>query len=226
MIKAESNYVSKREVPMSLRVVSLESEFEAVKPCEPPLPGMRRNVLPLLLFTWTSLVVSNAVQASPNHLSGQTAPYLKRAIFQPVEWYPWGADAFKRARELNRPILLDMGAVWCGWCDLMDRESYNRSDLAAFINANFVAVKVDYDAQPQLAADLERAQAVLNLPSGLPLTGFLTPGRKLYFGGTYFPRETKGDKPAFEDALKQALHLYRDHRSEVERDGVDLNKEK
>ena len=108
----------------------------------------------------------------------------------------------------------------------MDRESYNRPDLAAFINANFIAVKVDYDAQPHLAAELERAQAVLNLPSGLPLTGFLTPGGKLYYGGTYFPRPTKGDKPAFEDVLKQALRLYRDHRSEVERDGLGLNKEK
>jgi uncharacterized protein len=108
----------------------------------------------------------------------------------------------------------------------MDRESYKRPDLAAFINDNFVAVKVDYEAQPQLAVQLERAQAVLNLPSGLPLTAFLTPGGKLYFGGTYFPRETKGNKPAFKYALEQALRLYRDHRSEVERDGVDLKEEK
>jgi len=93
-------------------------------------------------------------------------------------------------------------------------------------NANFLAVKIDYDAQPQLAVELEWAQAVLNLPSGLPLTGFLTPRGKLYFGGTYFPRETQGDKPAFEDVLQPALRLYRDHRSEVERDGVDLNNEK
>ena len=91
-------------------------------------------------------------------------------------------------------------------------------------NANFLAVKIDYDAQPQLAVELEWAQAVLNLPSGLPLTGFLTPRGKLYFGGTYFPRETQGDKPAFEDVLQPALRLYRDHSSEVERDGVDLNK--
>jgi uncharacterized protein YyaL (SSP411 family) len=219
--------MSQREVPVNLRAVSMESDFEAVSPCGlSRLPGMRRNLLPLLLLTWTSLVVSKAGQAGPNHLSGQTAPYLKRAISQPVDWYPWGADAFKRARELNRPILLDMGAVWCGWCDLMDRESYFRPELAAFINANFVAVKVDYDAQPQLAAELERAQAVLNLPSGLPLTGFLIPTGKLYFGGTYFPREAKGDKPAFEDVLKQALRMIRQHRTEVGRDGVDLIKEK
>jgi len=139
-----------------------------------------------------------------------------------VDWYPWGPEAWRRAKELDRPVLVNLGAAWCGWCDLMDRESYNRPDLAAFINAHFVSVKVDYDAQPQLAAELERAQAVLNLSSGLPLTGFLTPGGKLYFGGTYFPREPKGDKPALEDVLKQALRMYRERRQEVERDGVEL----
>jgi uncharacterized protein YyaL (SSP411 family) len=168
----------------------------------------------------------SAAQAGPNHLSGQGAAYLKRAESQPVDWYPWGPEAWRRAEELDRPVLLDLGAVWCEWCERMDRESYNHPELAAFINSNFVAVKVDYDAQPRLAAELERAQALLNLPSGLPLTGFATPSGKLYFGGAYFPRQAKGDKPAFEDVLRKALHIYGDHRSEVERDGVELNKER
>jgi len=159
-----------------------------------------------------------------NHLVLASSAYLKRAAQQPVDWYPWGPEAWERAKQLDRPVLLDLGAVWCEWCDLMDRESYNRLDLAAFINANFVAVKVDYDAQPQLAAELERAQAVLNLPSGLPLTGFVTPDARLYLGGSYFPRQAKGDKPAFEDVLNQALRVYREHRSQVEHDGVELYK--
>ena len=182
----------------------------------------RHTVLVLLVFA--SLIPRGAAQA--NHLSGQASPYLRRAVSQPVDWYPWGAEAFKRARLLNRPILLDVGAIWCGWCDLMDRESYNSRDLAAFINANFVAVKVDYDAQRPLAAELERAQAVLNLPSGLPLTSFVTPAGKLYFGGTYYPRRAQRDKPALEEALRQALRLYREHHSEVEQNGVELIKEK
>ena len=94
---------------MSVHAVS-ESEFEAVKAAA--LSG-RRKLLPLLL-AWTSLVVSNPAQAGPNHLNDQAAPYLNRAVSQAVDWYPWGADAFKRAKELNRPILLDMGSrlVW------------------------------------------------------------------------------------------------------------------
>jgi uncharacterized protein YyaL (SSP411 family) len=188
------------------------------------------RILAGVLLVWIGLGAGHLASSEPryqsNHLAGSTSVYLKRAAQQPVDWYLWGSEAWRHAKELNRPVLLDLGAVWCGWCDLMDRESYSRPKLAAFINANFVPVKVDYDAQPQLAADLGRVQALLNLPSGLPLTGFLTPERKLYFGGTYFPRVSKGDKPAFEDALKQALYMYRERRSEVERDGVELKEEK
>jgi uncharacterized protein YyaL (SSP411 family) len=190
------------------------------------LISMRRNVVPWLLLILTSPFRPSATQGSPNRLAGSGSAYLKRAAQQPVDWYPWGPEAWERAKRLDRPVLLDLSAVWCGWRGLMDRKSYNRPDLAAFINANFVAVKVDYDTQPRLAAELERAQAVLNQPSGLPLTGFLTPGGNLYFGGSYFPRQTKGDKPAFEDAWKQALRMYREDRSQVERDGVELNKER
>jgi uncharacterized protein YyaL (SSP411 family) len=188
--------------------------------------GARQKSVPLLLLAFASLFVPSAAKGSPNHLAGSGSAYLRRASQQAVDWYPWASEAWERAQQLDRPVLLDLGAVWCEWCELMDRESYNRRDVAAFINANFVAVKVDYDAQPQLAAELERAQAVLNLPSGLPITGFMTPGRKLYFGGTYFPPEAKAGKPAFEDVLKQALRVYRERRSEVERDGVDLKREK
>ena len=171
-------------------------------------------------------LVGSQVPRRSNHLAGSTSGYLKRAAQQPVEWYPWGPEAWRRAKELDRPVLLDLGAVWCGWCDLMDRESYSRPELAGFINANFVAVKVDYDAQPRLAAELERAQALLNLPSGVPLTAFVTPDGKLYFGGSYFPREAKGNKPAFEDVLREALRLYRDHRPQVAREGIDVKKER
>ncbi len=158
-----------------------------------------------------------------NHLGGATSAYLKRASRQPVDWYPWGDEAWGQARKLDRPLLVDVGAVWCSWCEFMDRESYTRPEIAAFINANFVAVRVDYDAQPELVAKLERAQAVMNLPAGLPLTAFFTPSGKLYFGGNYFPREASRDKPAFEEVLKQALRMYREQRGNIERDGFDLN---
>ena len=157
-----------------------------------------------------------------NHLRGQSSAYLKRAAGQPVDWYPWGAEAFRRARELDRPILLDVGATWCATCDRMDRESYTRPEIAAYINANFVAVKLDYDARPQLTAKLERAHALKNFPAGIPLTGFITPCGKLYLGGTYFPPQAADDRPGFAETLQQAAELYRNQRALVEQDGYDL----
>jgi uncharacterized protein len=171
---------------------------------------MRRNIVPVLLLTLSSLVAATAALGGPNHLSGQATPYLKRAASQPVDWYPWGAEAFRRARELNRPVLLDVGAVWCVWCTLMDRDTYTNPANADFINQHFVALKVDFDSAPGLVAQLQRAQAVLNLPAGLPLTSFITPDGRLYFGAGYLAAEHKGGKPSFREAADEALERYAD----------------
>lgn len=157
-----------------------------------------------------------------NHLQGQSSPYLKRAAAQPVDWYPWSAEAFRRARQLDRPVLLDVGATWCEICDRMDRESYTRPEIVEYINAHFVAVKLDYDARPRLTAKLERAHALKNFPAGIPLTGFLTPCGKLYLGGTYFPPQAADDRPGFGETLRQAADLYRNQRAQVEHDGFDV----
>jgi len=167
------------------------------------------------------LSMVGAAQGSPNHLSGQTAPYLKRAFSQPVDWYPWGAEACKRAKELDRPILLDVGAVWCPWCALMDRDTYTSPATADYINQHFVAVKVDFDAAPALVAQLQRAQAVLNLPAGLPLTSFITPEGRLFFGAGYLPSEAKGDKPPFCEAAAEALNRYGD-KAKLQEDSFQL----
>ena len=147
--------------------------------------------------------------------------YLKRAVSQPVDWYPWGGGAFQRAKQLNRPILLDVGAVWCPWYILMDRETYTNASTADYINQHFVAVKVDFDSAPELVAQLQRAQAVLNLPAGLPLTSFITPDGKLYFGGGYLPSERKGDKPPFREAAEEALTRYAD-QDKIEKESFQL----
>lgn len=161
---------------------------------------------------------------SPNHLAGSKSQYLQRAVNQPVDWHPWGAEAFAQAAKLHRPVLLDVGAIWCAFCTTMDKESYTNPQLATFINANFVAVKVDFDADAKLSARLQRAQSYINVPSGLPLTAFVTPEGKLYFGGSYFPATPKRDKPAFRDALKQALTMYKDDK--ILNEAFDLHLEK
>src|SRR5947199_190639 len=122
-----------------------------------------------------------------NRLSKETSTYLKGAAHQPVDWYPWGEEAFRRAKELDRPILLDIGATWCHWCHVIDRESYEDPDLAKTINDHFVAVKVDRDERPDIDARYQQAVGAIAGQGGWPLTGFLTPDGKVFYGGTYFP---------------------------------------
>jgi len=180
-------------------------------------------VLAVALIWW--LVASTGAQTNENHLAGAASPYLKRASGQPVDWYPWGPDAFKRAQGLNRPVLLDLGAVWCPWCGLMDRDTYNNTDTAEYINQCFVAVKVDFDASPELVAEIERAQAVLNRPAGLPLTAFITPDGKLYFGAGYLPAVREAAKRSFRETAEEALRLFSD-KQKIEEEAVQLEVQK
>jgi uncharacterized protein YyaL (SSP411 family) len=176
----------------------------------------------VLSLAWTA---GAPAQEKLNHLSGERSPYLKRAIAQPVDWYPWGEAAFGRAKELDRPILLDVGAVWCPWCNLMDRDTYTNAATADYINQHFVAVKVDFDASPKLVAQLQRAQAILNLPAGLPLTSFITPDGKLYFGAGYLPSKHKGDRQSFQEAADEALARYV-QKSKIDEESFQLEVEK
>jgi len=157
-----------------------------------------------------------------NHLPAGQSAYLDSAQKERVDWYPWDKEAFRKARERNQPILVDLGATWCPWCKLMERDSYNDPETAAFIDSHFVAVKVDFDADPKLSAEFERAQAFANLPAGLPLTAFLTSDGRLYFGGGYFPKEATAEKPAFRQTLEKASRMFRDRRATIEREGFQL----
>jgi hypothetical protein len=187
---------------------------------EPNLIDMRSNIF-LLMLGLATIVATSPAKGNSNHLSGETSPYLKRAVSQAVDWYPWGSEAFQHAKELNRPILLDVGAVWCPWCGLMDRDTYTNAATADYINQHFVSIKVDFDSAPELVAQLQRAQAVLNLPAGLPLTSFITPDGKLYFGAGYLPAERKAGKPSFREAVEEALKRYAD-KKEIEEESFQL----
>ena len=185
---------------------------------------MRLRIVTAISLVLCSLAYAGT-QANRNHLAGSTSPYLKRASGQPVDWYPWGPDVFRRAKELNRPILLDVGAVWCSWCDLMDRDTYNNADTAEYINQHFVAVKVDFDASAEFVAQIELAQAVLNLPAGLPLTAFITPEGKLYFGAGYLPAVHEAGKRSFRETAEEALALF-SNKSKIGDESVQLELEK
>jgi hypothetical protein len=122
-------------------------------------------------------------------LKDSASPYLRSAAHQPIDWHEWGPEAFARAREENKPILLDIGAVWCHWCHVIDRESYENPEIAGMINKFYVAVKVDRDERPDVDARYQSAISAISGQGGWPLTAFLTPEGKPFFGGTYFPPE-------------------------------------
>ena len=152
-----------------------------------------------------------------NRLKDSASPYLRSAAHQPIDWHEWGDSAFARAESEDKPILLDIGAVWCHWCHVIDRESYENSEIAKIINENFVAVKVDRDERPDVDARYQSAVSAISGQGGWPLTGFLLPNGKPFFGGTYFPPEDQMGRPGFRRILLAVADSYRNKRAELVR---------
>jgi len=150
-----------------------------------------------------------------NRLADAASAYLASAAHQPVHWHPWSSEAFAMAKAGDRPILLDIGAVWCHWCHVMDGESYEDASLASYLNDHFVCVKVDRDERPDVDARYQRAVQALTGQGGWPLTAFLTPDGQVFYGGTYFPPDGKFGRPGFRSVLAQVLHVYQSQRDRV-----------
>jgi uncharacterized protein len=150
-----------------------------------------------------------------NALAQASSPYLRSAAHQPVNWMEWGEAAFERATREDRPILLDIGAVWCHWCHVIDRESYENQEIARVINQNYVPVKVDRDERPDIDARYQMAVSALTGQGGWPLTAFLTPQGKPFFGGTYFPPDDRYGRPGMKRILETIAQNYRSHRDQI-----------
>src|SRR5262245_14884711 len=151
-----------------------------------------------------------------NLLAGQPSAYLKSAAHQPVHWYPWSDAAFARAKTDDKPILLDIGAVWCHWCHVMDHESYESPAVAEVLNRDFVCIKVDRDERPDVDSRYQRAVQALPGQGGWPLTAFLTAEGEVFFGGTYFPPEGNPyGRPGFLVVLRQVARAYRAEREKI-----------
>ncbi len=150
-----------------------------------------------------------------NSLAKAASAYLRSAKHQPVQWREWGEEAFRLAQAEDKPILLDIGAVWCHWCHVMDRESYENETTAKIINQNFIAVKVDRDERPDVDTRYQAAVAAISGQGGWPLTAFLTPEGRPYFGGTYFPPSDQHGRPGFPRVLLTMAEAFQNRRDEV-----------
>jgi len=151
-----------------------------------------------------------------NRLGAESSAYLRSAAHQPVHWEPWSQAPFTRAGAEGKPVLLDIGAVWCHWCHVMDGESYEDPGVAEILNREFVCVKVDRDERPDVDARYQRAVQALSGQGGWPLTAFLTPEGEVFFGGTYFPPDQNPyGRPGFRSVLLEVARRYREEREQV-----------
>ncbi|HEU4450880.1 MAG TPA: thioredoxin domain-containing protein [Gaiellaceae bacterium] len=157
-----------------------------------------------------------------NRLAAETSPYLLQHADNPVDWYAWGDEAFERARTEDRPVLLSVGYAACHWCHVMEHESFESTEIAGLMNENFVNVKVDREERPDVDGLYMDAVVAMTGQGGWPMTVFLTPEGKPFFGGTYFPPEPRRGMPSFPQVLQAVAEAYRSRRSDLERQAETL----
>ena len=153
--------------------------------------------------------------APANRLAHETSPYLLQHAHNPVDWFPWGEEAFARARAENKPILLSVGYSACHWCHVMERESFENPDIARLMNELFVNVKVDREERPDVDDVYMKAVQMLTGRGGWPMTVFLTPEGKPFYGGTYFPPVDRHGLPGFPRVLEAVARAHRERPADV-----------
>jgi uncharacterized protein YyaL (SSP411 family) len=151
----------------------------------------------------------------PNRLAQETSPYLLQHRDNPVDWYPWGTEALERAREEDRPILLSVGYSACHWCHVMERESFEDPETAAYMNEHFVPVKVDREERPDVDAIYMEAVQSITGHGGWPMTVFLDPDGVPFYGGTYFPPDESRGMPSFRMVMEAVVHAFETQREEI-----------
>src|SRR5215813_11503943 len=157
-----------------------------------------------------------------NRLAQETSPYLLQHADNPVDWQAWGEEALGRARAEGKPLLVSIGYSACHWCHVMERESFADEATAALMNELFVNVKVDREERPDVDAVYMDAVVALTGGGGWPMTVFLTPDEKPFFGGTYYPPEPRHGLPSFTQVLRAVAEAWGEQRTEVERSSAEL----
>jgi len=151
-----------------------------------------------------------------NRLASEKSPYLSHSAHQKIDWYPWSDEAFERAKKEDKPVFLSSGAIWCHWCHVMARECFEDEEIATLLNDNFISVKLDRDERPDIDRRYQNAVSAMGFGGGWPLSVFLTPDRKPFFGGTYFPPEDSPGRPGFRKVLKSVADFYTSKRWAVD----------
>jgi uncharacterized protein YyaL (SSP411 family) len=157
-----------------------------------------------------------------NRLSNEKSPYLQHAARQKIDWYPWSEEPFLRAEREGKAVFLSSGGVWCHWCHVMAKESFENAEVAALLNELFVSVKLDRDERPDIDRRYQQAVALMGGGGGWPLSVFLTPDRRPFFGGTYFPPDDRYGRPGFIKVLRSVHEFYQSRKGEAVEYGIRI----
>src|SRR5256885_2243966 len=157
-----------------------------------------------------------------NRLAGASSPYLLQHAHNPVDWFPWGEEAFAKARSEDRPVFLSVGYAACHWCHVMERESFEDEATAGFLNERLVAIKVDREERPDVDGIYMDAVQMMTGHGGWPMSVFLTPEGKPFYAGTYFPPDDRHGMPGFRRVLGHVAQAYRTRRQEVDEAATEV----
>lgn len=160
--------------------------------------------------------------AGSNRLIKETSPYLLQHAHNPVDWYPWGEEAFKKAKEENKPLLVSIGYAACHWCHVMEKESFENKEVAALMNQHFVNIKVDREERPDVDQIYMEAVQAISGSGGWPLNVFLTPDKKPFYGGTYFPPHRAYNRASWTEVLLSIFQAYTERKEEIEQQANTL----
>src|SRR4030065_849014 len=196
------------------------------------MSGMKQKRRNLLLAFTTGIIIGSIVfftlskeailkasesknMEKPNRLINEKSPYLLQHANNPVDWYPWGEEAFEKARKENKPIFLSIGYSTCHWCHVMERESFEDPEVANLMNEVFVSIKVDREERPDIDSIYMTVCQMMTGSGGWPLSIIMTPDKKPFFAGTYFPKESRYGRTGMKDLILQVKQLWKTKREEL-----------
>ncbi len=173
-------------------------------------------------FKMTRNSKSKPTEKTPNHLISEKSPYLLQHAFNPVEWYPWGEEAFKKAREENKPIFLSIGYSTCHWCHVMEDESFEDPEVAKLMNEVFVSIKVDREERPDIDKTYMTACQALTGGGGWPLTIIMTPEGKPFFAATYIPKRGRFGRSGMLELIPQIEKLWKEQPEKIQKSATQI----
>jgi uncharacterized protein len=168
-----------------------------------------------LLTTALPPATQKTTMSQPNKLINETSPYLLQHAYNPVQWHPWGEEALTLAKDKDKVILVSIGYSACHWCHVMERESFEDAATAAIMNENFINIKIDREERPDLDHIYMDALQAMSGQGGWPLNVFLTPDKKPFYGGTYFPPQRVHNRPSWKEVLEGVSHAFLNKRDDI-----------